>query len=221
MTTQPFHHGNLREALLEHGETMLRESGVDGISLRELARRAGVSHGAPRSHFIDRQALLDALAVRGFDRLTDEAQHALQARGSLRERFGRVGQVYVDFAVDDAALLELMFAAKTAAPSGAVHDAAMRMFRVLDEAIGAPSDASGGDHSRERFKLLFAATMQGIASLIASQRITREQGEALVHEATEALLESRLGERVVTRNRPLGQSENHRKGGPTSTPTTP
>uniref|UniRef100_UPI00114CC8DF TetR family transcriptional regulator n=1 Tax=Curtobacterium sp. UCD-KPL2560 TaxID=1885315 RepID=UPI00114CC8DF len=57
--------------LLDEAVAALRESGVEGLSLRELARRAGVSHGAPRSHFVDRRALLDALAVLGFERLHD------------------------------------------------------------------------------------------------------------------------------------------------------
>lgn len=65
MTERPFHHGNLRAVLLDEAGAVVRESGVGGLSLRDLARRAGVSHGAPRSHFVDRQALLDALAERG------------------------------------------------------------------------------------------------------------------------------------------------------------
>ncbi len=60
MSERPFHHGNLRAVLLDEAVAVLRETGVDGLSLRDLARRAGVSHGAPRSHFVDRQALLDA-----------------------------------------------------------------------------------------------------------------------------------------------------------------
>src|SRR3954453_21421902 len=62
-----YHHGNLRATLLEHAEAALA-AGSD-LSLRELARQAGVSHGAPRRHFADKQALLDALAVDGFERL--------------------------------------------------------------------------------------------------------------------------------------------------------
>ncbi|WAP58220.1 helix-turn-helix domain-containing protein [Streptomyces sp. S465] len=62
MSVRPFHHGNLRAVLLDQAELVLRERGIDALSLRELAREAGVSHGAPRSHFIDRNALLDALA---------------------------------------------------------------------------------------------------------------------------------------------------------------
>lgn len=198
MSSRPFHHGNLRAVLLEEAESVLRQDGVDGLSLRDLARRAGVSHGAPRSHFADRQALLDALAERGFARLTTLVQRALDAGGPPRAQFGRVGQAYVDFAVDDAALMELMFAAKGSAAAPPVQQAAARLFHVLDAAMGEadPTDQGG---SRERFTLLFAATMQGIAALIASGRTPRSQGEVLVADAMEAMLTSDLGLRAVTR----------------------
>ncbi len=63
---RPYHHGNLRTALLAQAEKTVRERGVQDLSLRELAREVGVSHGAPRRHFPDRQALLNALAESGF-----------------------------------------------------------------------------------------------------------------------------------------------------------
>ncbi|WP_206336565.1 TetR/AcrR family transcriptional regulator, partial [Pseudomonas viridiflava] len=76
--------------LLDEAVQVLREDGVDGLSLRDLARRAGVIHGAPRSHFVDRQALLDALAVLGFERLTTAVRRALSGSGNLDDRFRRV-----------------------------------------------------------------------------------------------------------------------------------
>jgi AcrR family transcriptional regulator len=197
MTARPFHHGNLRAVLLEQAEVMLRNTGVEGLSLRELARQAGVSHGAPRSHFIDRQALLHALAERGFERLTERVGIAISSRGTLEERFRLVGRAYVDFAVDDAALMELMFATKANESSGPVHDAAARLFEVLDGAIGtAPQDSLSAE-ARVRFKLLFAAAMQGTATLIAARRITRRQGEGIVDDATDALLTTKLGHQVL------------------------
>jgi AcrR family transcriptional regulator len=198
MTSRPFHHGNLRAVLLEQAEALLRDGGVDALSLRELARQAGVSHGAPRSHFIDRQALLEALAERGFDRFTEKVRMALNSPGAFEERFRLVGHAYVDFAVDNAALMELMFAAKVNDPAGPVHDAAARLFQLLDEAM--VSDSSAGpsrDDARNRVKLLFAATMQGTATLIAGRRITRSQGEVIVDDAADALLSAKLGTRVL------------------------
>src|SRR4051812_36558445 len=97
---QPFHHGNLRAALLHAAEQTLRERGLDALSLRDLARQVGVSHGAPRSHFIDRQALLDALAEGGFQRLTDEMDAAIAAEADdFGKILGVVADSFVRFAV--------------------------------------------------------------------------------------------------------------------------
>src|SRR3954451_16003211 len=81
MAPRPYHHGNLRTALLEAAERTLREGGAEKLSLRELAREVGVSHGAPRRHFPDRQALLDALSQAGFERLGAELRGAAAKSG--------------------------------------------------------------------------------------------------------------------------------------------
>ncbi|MCA5923005.1 MULTISPECIES: TetR/AcrR family transcriptional regulator [Curtobacterium] len=196
MPERPFHHGNLRAVLLDEAVAVLREDGVDGLSLRDLARRAGVSHGAPRSHFVDRQALVDALAVLGFERLTAAVRRALSGSADLDDRFRRVAMAYVDFAIDDAALMDLMFQASTGGRSGPVRAAAESLFAVLDGALGtAPVDP--GDDPRTTFKLLFAATMQGIAALVVARRIDRPQGERLVGAALGTMLRSDLGTRAL------------------------
>src|ERR1700685_2917400 len=74
--SRPYHHGNLRQALLDEAMTALRDEGADALSLRELARAAGVSHAAPRRHFPDRKALLGALAIEGFERLGSDMRAA-------------------------------------------------------------------------------------------------------------------------------------------------
>src|ERR1700732_2252376 len=78
---RPYHHGNLRTALLVAAERTVRERGAQNLSLRELAREVGVSHGAPRRHFPDRQALLDALADAGFARLGADLRSAADGAG--------------------------------------------------------------------------------------------------------------------------------------------
>lgn len=65
----PYHHGALRDALLAAAESVLNESGLEGFTLRECARRAGVSHGAPAHHFGDARGLLSAFAAQSFDQL--------------------------------------------------------------------------------------------------------------------------------------------------------
>ncbi len=108
-----YHHGNLREALLERAERTLAERGAQALSLRELARDAGVSHGAPRRHFADKQALLEALAQSGFERLGAGLSAAGAGAGpGFHARLLAVARAYARFASDHAALLELMFASK-------------------------------------------------------------------------------------------------------------
>src|SRR3954453_1156083 len=101
MTPRPYHHGNLRAALLESAEQTLNDGGE--LSLRELARQVGVSHAAPRRHFAGKQALLDALAEDGFERLGDETQAAVDAAGrSFRKRLTALARAYVRFATEHA-----------------------------------------------------------------------------------------------------------------------
>jgi AcrR family transcriptional regulator len=187
VSRQPFHHGNLRAELLERAEAVLRDRGAETLSLRELARDAGVSHGAPRSHFVDRGALLDALAERGFDRLAEAIESAVSARpaepragpGLLRA----AGAAYLDFATENPALLALMVAAKADGLSGPVHDAALRPFATMAALVTAALGPSHDAAEIERLTLLLSATVQGISSLVASRRILGAQGDILLDDA--------------------------------------
>src|SRR3954469_468471 len=100
MLTRRYHHGDLRATLLAAAEEMLREKGVAALSLRELARETGVSHAAPSRHFKDKQALLDALALAGFERMTAILEQAYVPDGAdIHARFATLARAYVDFAV--------------------------------------------------------------------------------------------------------------------------
>jgi AcrR family transcriptional regulator len=110
---RPYHHGNLRESLLKAAEKALETGGAQSISLRELSRELGVSHTSPRRHFADKQALLDALALRGFERFDEAFVQASKQRGqSFKVRLTKLGRAYVSFALKHPALLNLMFEAK-------------------------------------------------------------------------------------------------------------
>jgi AcrR family transcriptional regulator len=182
---RPYHHGNLRAALLAQADKTLREHGLDGLSLRELARQIGVSHGAPRRHFADRQALLDALAESGFARLGADLRAAAESAGEDYEpRLRATATAYVRFAVDDAALLELMFASKHGEQANALHEASERAFSLILELIE-EGQATGAlePGEPERVGLLLFATMQGIASLVTTGIVAPEQVDSLVADA--------------------------------------
>ena len=185
MADRPYHHGNLRAALLDQAERTLREQGSEQLSLRELARQVGVSHGAPRRHFADRQALLDALAQTGFARLGDQLRAALDAVGDDYEaRFRATATAYVRFATRDAALLELMFAGKNREQSGTLHAAADRAFSAILELIQQGQQAGLLQPGEpERIGLLLFATMQGIATLVTAGIVDSGQLDGLVADA--------------------------------------
>jgi AcrR family transcriptional regulator len=106
MTTQrSYHHGDLRHALLTAAVEAITDAGPAALSLRDLARRAGVSHAAPAHHFGDKAGLLTALATQGHELLAESLVQVLDRTGSVLE----VGVAYVRFAVDHRAHFEVMF----------------------------------------------------------------------------------------------------------------
>jgi AcrR family transcriptional regulator len=182
---RPYHHGNLRTALLAQAELIVRDRGVEALSLRELAREVGVSHGAPRRHFSDRQALLDALAEDGFARLGAELRGAADGAGEQFEsRLQATAFAYVRFATRDAALLALMFASKHGEHSQALHEAAFGAFSVMLELIEQGQAAGAIERGEpERVGLVMFATIQGIATLVTGGMVAAEQLDWLVADA--------------------------------------
>ena len=102
-TAKPYHHGHLREALLSAAWELLEEGGADAVTLRAVARRAGVSHAAPHHHFATKGELVDALATEAYDAFTTELQSAWDGQGGVRhttslDALTAVGLAYVQFA---------------------------------------------------------------------------------------------------------------------------
>ena len=189
--TRPYHHGNLRAALLARAVEVVDERGAADLSLRELARDVGVSHAAPRRHFADRQALLDALAVEGFDRLGEDLRAAVDRAGSAFDaRLEELARAYLAFATHHAALLELMWAAKRRQESDALHAAANHSLATMLDVI-ADAQASGelapGD--RERVAIPIFATLQGLTAMANGGMLDAEQVDEALTVAIEQLLD--------------------------------
>jgi AcrR family transcriptional regulator len=104
-----YHHGDLREALLRASLNLLRESVSGDFTLREVARRAGVSHNAPYRHFRDKDDLLAAIAEEGFDRLTGAMQSAAGKGQTRFEQLQRAGIAYIEFAQAQPEHFSVMF----------------------------------------------------------------------------------------------------------------
>ncbi|GGO03195.1 TetR/AcrR family transcriptional regulator [Micromonospora parathelypteridis] len=142
--TRTYHHGDLRRALLAAALEAIEEVGPTALSLRDLARRAGVSHAAPAHHFGDKAGLLSALAAQGFDRLAQ----ALTATG---DDLLEAGVAYVDFAVAHRAYFEVMFRPELyRADDGELVAARQRARAALGAGVAAlPSDGAPADTERD------------------------------------------------------------------------
>lgn len=97
-----YHHGDLRAVILSEAARLVAERGADGVSLRGLARSAGVSHAAPAHHFVDRRGLFTALAAQGFRLLAEALTNA-------RGHFADAALAYVRFAIDHPGHYQVMF----------------------------------------------------------------------------------------------------------------
>lgn len=172
MTEKPYHHGDLRAALLAAAEAELTEKGVEGFSLRSVAKRAGVSHAAPAHHFGDTNGLLTALAAEGFTRFQDTLDAREVGAADARDKAVRAGFGYLEFAMKRPALFRLIFS--SARPDFASPDLIAAANRAYDHLVGLVT-ALGGD---EVDVVALWATAHGIADLSAGLKLRTLQGKS-------------------------------------------
>ena len=107
--TRRYHHGDLRHALLDAALALLADDGANALTLRKIAKRAGVSHAAPAHHFGDLDGLLDALATLGYERLAASMRRERAGHDDPQDRLEAIGVGYVAFAVDEPELFAITF----------------------------------------------------------------------------------------------------------------
>lgn len=110
--TGAYHHGNLRVALIEATLSLIAENGMKAFTIRQVAKRAGVSHAAPYRHFKDKEALLSAVAMEGFDMVIEDTHRRFERCGNdVLGRFRESGLAYIDFAARNPSHYRVMFSA--------------------------------------------------------------------------------------------------------------
>ena len=158
----PYHHGNLRRALLDAALDTIASDGVSTLNLRDLARRCGVSHAAPTHHFGDRKGLLTAIATEGYDGLAAATAATWAETGSFLE----VGVAYVRFAVTHPGHFAVMFRPDLVDPrdpdlARASAASAAMLYGPVDSVV-----TIGGDAAARRIAATAAwALVHGIATL--------------------------------------------------------
>jgi AcrR family transcriptional regulator len=177
-----YHHGALRAALLDAAEAILEEGGVEAFTLRECARRAGVSHAAPAHHFGDARGLLSACAAGGFARLSAlMTDYMARVPDDPDARLMATGQAYIDFALAHRALFQLMFRRDRLADTHAeLADSGSGAFGCLQHAMAASMAAHGVPPDEAPTRSLFAWSMvHGYATLVLEGQC--EHGYGLAH----------------------------------------
>jgi AcrR family transcriptional regulator len=176
--TTPYHHGALHTALLEAAERVLERDGLSGLTLRAVAREAGVSHAAPTHHFGDLTGLVSELAAIGFRQFNTAMVAAGESGGSMMDKAVARARAYVAYAQAHPAMYSLMFRAERLdMKRPALHEAAQAAFAGLAGSVGA-----------QRQEAIATETL----SLDQAAAIVRAW--SLVHGFTMLLLDGRLSD---------------------------
>ncbi len=171
----PYHHGDLRQALIDGALALINEKkDARTLSLREVARRAGVSNAAPYRHFADKDALLAALAEKGFRMLTDFLRDGVDSVEDPLLGLQASGVAYVRFAIAHPSYYRVMFSAFQPGESTCpeLSEAGQASFAVLVEAIVA-AQAAGKAKSGDPQQLAWVAwaLVHGLAMLIIERQL--------------------------------------------------
>ena len=175
-----YHHGDLRAALLRAAGELLSERGLEGFTLRECARRAGVSHGAPAHHFGDVAGMLTAYAATGFERMTAlMREYQVRAEADGTRQLQAAGLGYVDFAMAHRALFQLMFRSDRLNAQDPVFAAAAHAaFETLASAMRGAAPRIAGDAAQLGDRVLLAwSAVHGFAILVLEGQLARHYGE--------------------------------------------
>jgi AcrR family transcriptional regulator len=179
---------DVRNRILEASADLIAEDGLSGLSMREVARRAGVSHQAPYHHFSDREAILAELVKTGFEQLHAYEMRALEGVADKTARVAAVGEAYVAFALDQPAVFQLMFRREMVEMDKfpdtrcAADKAFAAPLEVIAEASGASPEESLPD------MLACWSLAHGLATLLLEGKMdlhvgaTRTARNACVHE---------------------------------------
>lgn len=181
---RPYHHGDLRNALLDAARALLEEGPLTDLSLRAVARRAGVSHAAPYRHFPNHESLLVELATEGFVELRGEIVAASQQKGAESDRIAKIGAAYMRFVAKRPALARLMFG-----PQLPNRD----RFAGLGEAADAVGTEIGTALHDPALGLAVWAAVHGLAMLILENVVDlgqRRSGLDVLPSRAEILLRS-------------------------------
>ncbi|GJE58634.1 TetR/AcrR family transcriptional regulator [Methylobacterium trifolii] len=170
-----YHHGNLKEALIEAARRFIAERGIGGFTLVDAARLVGVTPAALYRHFRGREALLEELAGRGFADLAERLARALTSRGTPLERFTRMGEAYLAFAEEEPGYYAAIFETRGTL-AGVETGARPTPFDLLVEALQSTFPDGFGGVAPRFIALEVWALSHGLATLAAAGHLPKGPG---------------------------------------------
>jgi AcrR family transcriptional regulator len=182
-----YHHGDLRDALVQAALGEVELGGPEAISISALAKKLGVSQPAPYKHFADREALLVAVTAEAFRQFSATLREQIR-KPSRRSKLSRFAQTTLDFGLRRNGVYRLMFASRimACAPKGSeLHAPAMECFKLLLEALEAPAVGS----LRERSALKIWAALHGVVMLAEQGLLTGQLANVSREELVEDIVE--------------------------------
>lgn len=181
-----YHHGDLKPALIQAGLEILEEEGLEGLSMRAIAARVGVSHTAPKNHFDGLHGLLAAIAAEGFRRHAKAMQKGVEDLPKSQARLRAASEGYVQFARENPALFKLMFSPRFKEKAGeeliAAGEASYKvLIGIADGLAWSRPETQGGREVEDlQTQLMLWAFVHGYASLLIEGRVPRHaDGEPL------------------------------------------
>ncbi|PHR60338.1 MAG: TetR family transcriptional regulator [Robiginitomaculum sp.] len=174
-----YHHGDLASELLRAAEAELSENGIESFSLRAVAKRAGVSHGAPAHHFTDVRGLLTALTAIGYERFVRAQNHRQQlAKSDPKSQLVASGLGYIDFAMQNPALFRLMFSSEK--PDRSNERLAISARSAFDKLVTDAQNIHDADPYHDPIAMMDVmatwALVHGLADLMISGRMEQPMG---------------------------------------------
>lgn len=191
-----YHHGRLKDALIEAARSLIAQRGPAGFTLAEAAKLVGVTAAAPYRHFSDRDALMGELARRGFDQFGARLKTAWNAgRPDPQTAFRAMGQAYLAFAQDEPGLYMAMFGnAQTLPPEGPANPGVAAMDGLIGAAAVVLQNSGGSVRGARKLAMEIWALSHGVAMLMLGGHLHAGDADcdpqALLHRASMALVEA-------------------------------
>lgn len=199
MSKKSYHHGNLREALIDAALEILTNDGIDGVSLRKVALKTQVSATALYTHFKNKRELLAIMAAQGFEGLSLSMSEQSKGIDNSSDRLFGLARGYVFFAIENASLFQLMFGKQFSnlAEFPALAEASTHSYAIMANAVAEQIKAGGGQISSKIGAAAAWSMMHGLSTLINDGKISPETSgvssmDELIKEVGEILIFSSL-----------------------------